>query len=123
MAALVQADIYARRGAMAAALEALARGKSGFAQLEIEEGLNREFEGRVLRLIGRPDPALAALEDGLRLAAQFPVEAAWLQHERVLTQQARGDPAAARAAALDVRAMLPGMPPHVPRLRAAQPLT
>jgi len=139
MGALVQADIHARSGAAAAALEALARSKRGFGQLEIEEGLNREFEGRVLRLVGRPDDGLVALEDGLRLAAQFPVEAAWLQHERVLAQQARGDPEAARGAARDaialferlaaprmvatVRAMVPGMPPHVPRRRDARPLT
>lgn len=137
--ALVMADIRARRGESAAALDALARGKVGFARLEIEEGFNREFEGRVLRLVGRPDDALAVLDDGLRLAAKFPVEAAWLQHERVLTQQVRGDHAGALAAAHDacvlfghlgaprmveaVRAMVAGMSPHVPRADAAKPLT
>jgi len=139
MGALVQADIHARRGEVAAALDALARGKGGFARLEIEEGFNREFEGRVLRLVGRPDAALAVLDEGLRLAAKFPVEAAWLQHERVLTQQACGDLAGAQAAVEDaaalfaqlgaprmvdaVRAMGAGMSPRVPRAHGAKPLT
>ena len=136
---LVQADIHARRGESAAALDALAQGKAGFGRLEIEEGFNREFEGRVLRLVGRPDDALAVLADGLRLAAAFPVEAAWLLHERVLAQQARGDAQAARAAAdraiglfeslgaprrVEVlRAVAAQMSPHVPRQAAAKPLT
>lgn len=139
MGALVQADLHARRGESAAALDALARGKAGFDKLGIEEGFNREFEGRVLRLVGRPDDALAVLDDGLRLAAKFPVEAAWLQHERVPTQQARGDLAGAHAAADDaaalfaqlgaprmadaVRAMAAGMSPHVPVRAAAKSLT
>lgn len=137
MGALVWADIHARRGEVAAALDALARSQAGFAKLEIEEGFNREFEGRVLRLIGQPDDALVVLEDGLRLAAKFPVEAAWLRHELVLTQQACGDACAAgdaadRAIALfdvlgaprmveAVRAMV-GMSPRVPRYSAAKAL-
>ena len=135
---LVQADIHARRGESATALDALAQGKAGFGRLEIEEGLNREFEGRVLRLVGRPGDALAVLEEGLCLAAKFPVEAAWLQHELVPTHLARGDAAAALAAGARaqalfewmgaprmvgaLRAMMAGMSPHVPRQRGAQPL-
>ena len=137
MGALVQADIHARRCEAAAALEALAAGKAAFARLGIEEGFNREFEGRVLRLIGRPDDAGTALEEGLRLAAAFPVEAAWIEHELVLTHQARGDRSGALAAArraierfdslgavrmvAEVQAMV-GMPPHVPGPAGAEPL-
>ena len=137
MGALVQADIHARRAEAAAALDALATGKAAFARLGIEEGFNREFEGRVLRLIGRADDARSALEEGLRLAAAFPVEAAWIEHELVLTQQARGDRGGALAAArraierferlgaarmvATVRAMV-GMPPHVPGPAGAEAL-
>ena len=134
---MVQADIHARRGEAAAALEALTQGKAGFAQLGIEEGFDREFEGRVLRLLGRLDGALAALEEGLGLAANFPVEAAWLWNELVLTHQARGDRDAALAAArhaidtfealgaprmVDAVRALAGMPPHVPWPAGAKPL-
>jgi hypothetical protein len=91
----------------------------------------------VLRLIGRPDDARIALEEGLRLAAAFPVEAAWIEHELVLTHQARGDRSAALAAArraierfdrlgaarmvATVQAMV-GMPPHVPGPAGAEAL-
>jgi tetratricopeptide (TPR) repeat protein len=138
MSALMHADICARRGERAAALDALAQGKATFARLGIEEGFNREFEGRVLRLLGRPDEACVAIEEGLRLAAKFPVEAAWLQHEFVLTHQARGDIEAAQAAAgraiewfgalgaprmvHAVRSMVAGMSPRVPGPTGTQPL-
>lgn len=134
MGALVQADIHARGGQAAAALDALAAGKAAFARLGIEEGFNREFEGRVLRLVGRPDDACIALEEGLRLAAAFPVEAAWIEHELVLTHQARGDAPAAhvaarRAIALFERLVAPrmvaavqAMSPHVPGPAGAEPL-
>ena len=135
---LLQADIQARRSEAGAALESLAAGRAAFARLEIAEGLNREFEGRVLRLVGQPDAALAALDEGLQLAAAFPVEAAWLHHERVLTQQARGDPDGSLAAARDaivlferigaprlvdtVRAMAARMSPDVPVRAGTKPL-
>jgi tetratricopeptide (TPR) repeat protein len=139
MGALVLADIHARRGEAGAALEALARGRAGFARLEIEEGFNREFEGRVLRLVGRHEDALAVLDEGLRLAAEFPVETAWLLRERMLTQQARGDlDAALNSARLAIgafeklgaprivdalQAMATLMSPRVPRAAGAKPLT
>ena len=139
MDALLRADIRARRGDHAAALGALAEGKAAFARLGIIEGINFEFEARVLRLLGRVDEAQRAIEDGLRVAATFPVEAAWLQHELVLTQQARGEREAALAAAHDamalferlgaprmveaVRAMVARMSPRVPRAAGAEPLT
>jgi tetratricopeptide (TPR) repeat protein len=138
MGALVLADIHARGGENAAALDALAYGKAAFARLGIEEGLNLEFEGRVLRLLGRADEACVAIEEGLRLAAKFPVEAAWLQHEFVLTHQARGDTEAAQVAAgraiewFDAlgaprmihvgRAMVAGMSPRVPGRTGTQSL-
>lgn len=134
MGALVQADIHARRGRAAAALDALAAGKTAFARLGIEEGFNREFEGRVLRLVGRPEDACIALEDGLRLAAAFPVEAAWIEHELVLAHEARGAAPAARAAACRAIALferlgaprmvaaLQTMSPHVPGPAGAEPL-
>ena len=135
MAALLQADIAARRGDATAASAALAESRAGFERLGIAEGLNREFEGRVLRLTGHIDAALAALDEGLRLAGDYPIEAAWLQHERVLTLKARGDHAAAQAAALDtiarferieapriVAALRAGMSPHVPWPPDAEPL-
>ena len=139
MGALVRADIHARRGEVGAALDALVRGKAGFAHLEIEEGFNREFEGRVLRLLGRTDDALVVLEDGLRLAARFPVETAWLHHELVPTHRARDDfDAMLNSAQLAIgafdklgaprmvdalRATVERMSPRVPFATGAKPLT
>ena len=139
MEALVRSDIHARRGESPQALSALADGKAAFARLAIVEGINFEFEGRVLRLLGRLGEAQRALGEGLRVAAAFPVEAGWLQHELVLTHRSRGDAAAARAAANEAialferlgaprmagaaRSLVASMPPRVPVARDAKPLT
>ena len=94
---LLQAEIAARRGDATRARATLNEGRARFAALGIEEGLNEEIAGRVLRMLGDLDAALAALRRGLRWAAEYPLQHAMLRHELALTLKAAGDAAAAEA--------------------------
>ena len=76
---------------------ALDEGRARFAALGIEEGLNEEIAGRVLRMLGDLDAALAALRRGLRWSAKYPLQHAMLRHQLALTLKAAGDAAAAEA--------------------------
>jgi len=108
MAKLLRADIAARRGEAVDALELLAEGRRGFAELQIDEALNEEIASRVLRLAGRFDDAQAAVEQGLACSGAFPLERAHLlvEHARLCT--ATSDRAGALAALDEARALFEG---------------
>lgn len=105
MAALLRADVAARRGETADALDRLADGRRRFAELQIEEGLNDEIAARVLRLAGRADDAQAAILHGLACSDAFPLEQAQLQLEHARLRRAIADRAGALAA-LDAARLL-----------------
>ena len=98
MAMLLRADVAARRGDTADALEQLADGRHRFAELRIEEGLNEEFAARVWRFAGRVDDAHAAIRRGLAWSEAFPLEQAQLHVEHARLCQAVGDRTGALAA-------------------------
>ena len=98
MAALLRADVAARRGERADALDRLADGRHRFAELQIEEGLNEEIAARVLRLAGHFDDAQAAIHRGLAYSEAFPLEQAQLQLEHARLRLALADRAGALAA-------------------------
>jgi len=91
MNGLLRAELAARGGDAAMALAALAGALDAFAALGIEEGLNREFEGRVLRLLQRPGESMRALQEGLRISAAFPLQRGRLHAELARTHQMLGD--------------------------------
>lgn len=99
MAELLHAEIAARRGNADDALMHLAEGRRRFAALSVEEGLNEEFAGRTLRLIGRLADAESAVQRGLGWAQAFPLERAHLQLELARVRTLAGDREGARAAA------------------------
>ena len=101
MAALLRADVSARRGETADALDRLADGRRRFAELRIEEGLNEEIAARVLRLAGRFEAAQVAIERGLACSEAFPLEQGQVQLEHARLRLAMTDRPGALAA-LDV---------------------
>ena len=105
MAELLRAEIAARRGNADGALVHLAEGQRRFAALSIEEGLNEEFAGRTLRLIGRLADAQSALQRGLGWAQAFPLERAHLLLELARVRAIAGDREGARAAADEAHAL------------------
>jgi Tfp pilus assembly protein PilF len=105
MAALLQADIAARRGETADALDRLGDGRGRFAELRIEEGLNEEIAARVLRLAGNVDDARAALRRGLAWSEAFPLEQAQLHLEHARLGIATSDHAGMLAALDAARAL------------------
>ena len=105
MAALLRADVAARRAETTHALDWLAEGRRRFAELQIEEGLNEEIAARVLRLAGHFDDARAAIMCGLACSAAFPLEQAQAQLEHARLCLALADRAGALAA-LDAARML-----------------
>jgi transcriptional regulator with XRE-family HTH domain len=108
MAALLDADLAARDGAVPQALAQLADGRRRFAELRIDEGLNEEFAARVLRLAGRFDDAQAAVTRGLACSDGFPLERAQLHLEqaRLCAARAAADDAhGVRAALAAARAL------------------
>ncbi len=105
MAALLRADVAARRAETTHALDRLAEGRRRFAELRIEEGLNEEIAARVLRLAGRLDDAQAAIQRGLACSEAFPLEQAQVQIEHARLHLALADRVGALAA-LDAARML-----------------
>jgi tetratricopeptide (TPR) repeat protein len=99
MSGLLRAELAARCGAAAAALAALAGALDAFAALGIEEGLNHEFEGRVLRLLQRHGESLRVLQNGIRISAAFPLQRGRLHAELALTHRLLGDDHEARVSA------------------------
>jgi tetratricopeptide (TPR) repeat protein len=99
MGRLLRAEVAARRGDPDAAMALLSCAKAGFVALVIVEGQNHEFEGRVLRLLGRFDDARAAIEAGLPLASGYPLQLAELHVELAWTLKAQGEDEAAAASA------------------------
>lgn len=91
MTALLHADVASCRGQHEAAAEALARGLERFATLHIDEGLNHEFAARVQRRARALDAAAQAVQRGLAVSTEFPLQAAELRLEQALIAQARGD--------------------------------
>lgn len=57
----------------------------GFAALGIEEGLNYEYAGRILRLLGKLQEAEKYLRRGLEISNDFPIYQAALCFELSLT--------------------------------------
>lgn len=98
MVQLLHADVAACRGEHEAAARALANGLERFAALGIDEGLNHEFAARVHRRAGALDAAGLAVQRGLRVSADFPLQHAELQLEQALVCRARGDDAGAQQA-------------------------
>ena len=98
MAALLHADVATCRGQHEAATEALARGLGRFAALHIDEGLNHEFAARVHRRAGALDAAAQAVQRGLAVSTEFPLQCAELRLEQALIERARGDTGGAQQA-------------------------
>lgn len=85
MTKLIQAEIFARRNSGDDAHRELQQGLAGFADLGIEEGLNYEYAGRILRLLGNLQEAEKYLRRGIEILKDFPMYQAALFFELSLT--------------------------------------
>ncbi|MEK7355717.1 MAG: hypothetical protein AAB250_04680, partial [Bdellovibrionota bacterium] len=95
MGELIRAEIFARRGDGSEARAALESAFRQFSNLNIEEGLNYEFAGRVVRLIGNRDESIRYLEKGISISAEFPMALAGL-HVELARSLATSDPVGAK---------------------------
>jgi tetratricopeptide (TPR) repeat protein len=85
MGELLRAEVLARQKREKEARAALDKGLEGFAQLGIEEGLNYEFAGRVLRILGDHAESARKLRHGISLSGEFPLSLAALHAELAKT--------------------------------------
>ncbi len=98
MSRLLLADAASCRGEHDAASLALVQGLERFYALGIDEGLNHEFAARVQRRAGALEAAQQALQRGLSVSAEFPLQRAELLFEQAWWCRARGDEAGAQEA-------------------------
>ncbi len=90
MAGLVLSEIEARLGSQQSAEHWLKASLDGFTSLNIDEGLNYEFAGRICRLLSQNQRSWDYLKAGVAISDDFPLYQAALYRELGLTEQALG---------------------------------
>jgi len=85
MGKLIKAEVCALNNNFAEAKKTMLAAINDFSRMNIEEGLNYEFAGRISRIIGDLAEAKAYLEKGILITDEFPVEQASLYSELVQT--------------------------------------
>ena len=89
---LIQSEIAARKNLKSESMLLLNKGLDGFKKLNIEEGLNYEFAGRISRLNGNLSESINYLKKGISISNEFPLYQAALYFEMTNTEMNLGQP-------------------------------